>query len=58
MQDNIIKGKNAVSESRKDHNIDELQHFRSVPNPVGVSNIASVSAYNFVISITMHVFGI
>ena len=47
---NIIKGKIAISESKKYPDIDAPHHFRSVPTPAGhISNINSMSASKFVI---------
>ena len=56
---NIIKGKIAVSKSKKYPNIDVPHEFWSVPTLVGcISNIDLVSAMKFVISIITHFFGI
>ena len=56
---NIIEGKITVPKIKKSPNIDVPHQFRSVPTRVGrISNIDSVSAVKFVISIITYVFGI
>lgn len=54
----ILKEKLLSEEGLKYDNVDAPKHFQLVPGPTSVSYIDSVSAYNFIISITMYVFAI